>query len=266
MSFAPVLQEVAARVSGTEPAALREQPTQWAYALREAVSLVAPDWIVSHHDLDLEADAVTAAGSGDLVDALDAPLEDAAPASAALELTATLATLYPGAVVAASVSGPAAMAGRLLGRDGAEEEPDPLDALDLCGDALAGLAAAHVERGASRVIVWEPSCGPFVAADVAAAHRPIVRRLATLGAAAVLCSGPDLDGDGYAAHAAPSSGRSATLIPADAFPDDEGDARGLIAEIESAPAGEVVLTDGPIPRGCSMSALAQLGRRARGTG
>lgn len=261
MSFAPVLQEVAARVSGTEPAAMREQPQRWAYALREAVSLLAPDWIVSHHDLDLEADAARAAAD-DLGDALDVPLADSAPASAALELTETLVGLYPHAVVAASVSGPAAMATRLLAGDD-DDEADALDVLDLCGDALAGLAAALVERGAGRIVVWEPDRGAFAADDVAAAHQPLLRRLETLGAAAVLCSAPDLSGDGYAAHATPSSGRGATLIAADAFPSGDGDASGLIAAIEAAAADEVVLTDGPIPRSCSMSVLAQLGRRER---
>ncbi len=267
MSFAPVLQEVAARISGTEPATLREQPDRWAYALREAVSLVAPDWIVTHHDLGLEADAARATGA-DLADAVDVPLDGSAPASAALELTATLATLYPQALVAASISGPAAMAAHLLEEEEEEEaaDLDPLDALDLCGDALAGLAAAHIERGAQRVIVWEPSCGPFAVDDVEAAHQPLLRRLETLGAAAVLCSGADLGGDGYAAHASPSSSRAAMLVPLDAFPLAEGDDFPLIAEIELAPAGDVVLTDGPIPRDCSMSALAQLGRRKRTSG
>lgn len=263
MTFAPVLQEVAARISGTEPPTMRTEPSRWAYALREAVSLVAPDWIVTHHDLQLEADAVRSAAP-DLDDALDAPLEQAAAASAALELTETLTSLYPQAVVAASVSGPAAIAARLLeGAAAADPSLDPLDALDLCGDALAGLAAAQIERGAARVVVWEPSLGPFEAADVEAAHRPLLRRLETLGAAAVLRSSPELSGDGYAAHAMPSSGRAATLIPLDAFPIEDGDGRDLIATIESAPVGDVVLTDGPIPRDCSMSALAGLGRRSR---
>lgn len=262
MTFAPVLQEVAARISGTEPQTMRTEPSRWAYALREAVSLVAPDWIVTHHDLKLEADAVRSAAP-ELDDALDAPLEQAAAASAALELTATLASLYQQAVVAASVSGPAAIAASLI--EAAADDPslDPLDALDLCGDALAGFAAAQIERGAARVVVWEPSLGPFEAADVEAAHRPLLRRLETLGAAAVLCSGPELAGEGYAAHARPSSGRAATLIPPDAFPIEDGDGRELIATIESGPAGDVVLTDGPIPRDCSMSFLAGLGRRSR---
>lgn len=261
MSFAPVLQEVAARISGDEPATMREQPGRWAYSLREAVSLVAPDWVVTHHDLDLEADAALASGA-DLADAVDVPLDRSAPASAALELTATLSTLYPRAVVAASVSGPAAMATRLL--ESGAEDLDPLDLLDLCGDALAGLAAAHIERGAQRVIVWEPSRGAFAAAEVEAAHRPLVRRLETLGVDAVLCSGFDLAGDGYAAHTSSSSSRAAVLVPLEAFPRNDDDDPSLVAKIEAAPAGDVVLTDGPIPRDCSIGPLAQIGRR-RGT-
>lgn len=263
MSFAPVLQEVAARIGGTESSMMREQPERWAYSLREAVSLVAPDWIVTHHDLDLEADAARATGV-DLADVVEIPLDGSATASAVLELTATLATLYPQAPVAASVSGPAAMAARLL--EDEATDLDPLDTLDLCGDALAGLAAAHVERGAQRVIVWEPVRGPFASDDVEAAHRPLLRRLETLGAAAVLCSAAELGGEGYAAHASPSASRAAVLVPLDAFPLAEGDDFPLIAEIEAAPAGDLVLTDGPIPRDCSMSALAQLGRRKRTTG
>ena len=239
MVFAPVLQEVAARISGSGSELLRERPDKWAYALREAVSLVNPDWVVTHYDLDLEAEAV--ASEADAIDDVaDVRLEQSAPASAALQLTQTLAGLYPAGVVAASITGPASMATRPAFAQMCEggSESDLVELLDLCGDALAEFAAAHVERGAQRLIVWEADPSGYDADDVAASQAPILRRLETLGVPVILASAAAL-GDGV------------VLIPVDSL------------SLESAGADEVVLTDGPIPASCEMSVLRRLGERER---
>jgi hypothetical protein len=269
MVFAPVLQDVAARISGTEPRTLRDEPQRWAYALREAVSLVAPDWVVTHHDLELEVEAVLA-NAETLADVADVPLDERKPTRSALELTETLAGLYPGGVVAASITGPASMATRLARSPIATPagEADLLDVIDACGDALAELAAAHVDRGARRVVVWESACGAFAGSDVEWAHAPIVRRLETLGVPAVLCAGSGVPVDGHAVHASPSSNSGAALVPPDAFP---GEASVDLDSFEAlwgtataiAGADGVVLTDGPIPGECAMTVLARLGRRSR---
>src|SRR5271166_3595797 len=141
MQLAPVLQEVAARVGATPPEERLRQPARWAYALRDAVALARPDWIVTHHDLELEA--LAAAEQVDTVeDAPDADLAATALGGAALELTDTLRGLYPSGVIAASVTGPATMAARLASRLGEADIDLETVALD-CGDALAALAAAH---------------------------------------------------------------------------------------------------------------------------
>src|SRR5271157_2560660 len=214
MQLALVLQEVAARVNSTPPEERIRQPARWAYALRDAVALARPDWIVTHHDLQLEA--LAAAEQVDTVeDAPDADLAASALGAAALELTETLRGLYPSGIIAASLTGPATMAARLAAR---LAEPDidlETAALD-CGDALAALAAAHAERGASRVIVWEPDAGGLEPGALAQAHEPLLRRLTLLGLDAVASAGADA----------------------------------------------VLISDGPVPGDCDLTALRRLGERA----
>lgn len=272
MVFAPVLQEVAARISGTATEMRREQPDKWAYALREAVSLVRPDWVVTHFDLDLEVDSVAAAAET-IADVADVRLAIVAPATSALELTETLAGLFPDGVVAASIAGPAAMASRLAcGPIGAgAAEPDLDELLELCADALAELASAHVERGAQRVIVWEPSAGPYAPENVGAAQAPVVRRLETLGVPAVLCAGEGIPPDRYASYASPSGGHGAALVPIGAFPasDANGEAQSVDELLSEAAAiagrDGVVLTEGPIPADCETATLRRLGERTKAT-
>lgn len=260
--LAPVLQEVAARVGGQDPGQRRLAPDRWAYALRDAVALARPDWIVTHHDLGLEADAI-ASLEIDLDDLLDADLAASPQGAAALELTATLAALYPGGVVAASLTGPATTVARL-----AEHRAEAVDdlataALD-CGDPLAALAAAHAERGARRIVVWEPQAEVLEPGDLAQAHEPILRRLALLDVEAVIAGPPAVHEAGYARSASAVSGQRAALLPASAFSGREQLA-GALAEA-SRLAGEdgVVLSGGPVPGDCDLAALGDLAKGIEG--
>jgi len=260
MQLALVLQEVAARVNSTPPEERIRQPARWAYALRDAVALARPDWIVTHHDLQLEA--LAAAEQVDTVeDAPDADLAATALGAAALELTETLRGLYPTATIAASVTGPATTAARLAAQ--LEETDIDLEtaALD-CGDVVAALAAAHVERGASRVIVWEPDAGGLEPGALAQAHEPLLRRLKLLGVDAVAVGTENLMDRPYAALAWATGGRGAGLLAADAF----GDSASLDAALggweESAGTDAVLISDGPVPGDCDLTALRRLGERA----
>jgi hypothetical protein len=248
--LAPVLQLVAARMAGA-PVTLREGPSRWAYALRDAVALCDPDWIVTHHDLVLEADAVRAAGAAP-EDVLDVELATAAPCAAAVELTRTLAGIYPARVIAASITGPATLAAAL----GAQGEALLACAED-CGDALAALAAAHAEAGAGRVLVWEASLHGLGAGDAAPAHEPIVRRLALQRVPGVLCGDVALDA-GYAARAGRAHATGAALLDPRAF----ADAEAFEAELERGRAlageGGVLLTDGPIAEECALELVRRL--------
>jgi hypothetical protein len=242
MTFAPVLQAVAARMTATPVSLMREDARRWAYALREAVTLVRPDWVLTHHDPALEADALSGLASGDAL--FDVALAELAPAASAVELTATLAALYPTATIAASITGPGALAGALA--SGPLGEGVLADLEVDCGDVLAALAAAHVEHGARRILVWETDGD---GAALTAAHAAITRRLALCGVDAVLCGAPRLDAVGYAAHALRDGGRGARLIDPHAF---------ASADTRS---GDVVITDGPIPADCDMALLRAAGER-----
>jgi hypothetical protein len=253
--LAPVLQDVALRMSpgGADP---RTDPAAFAYVLRDAVQLARPDWIVTHHDLALEADAVAAEGVA-ADDVVDVDLGATALGAGALDLTATLRGVFPGATIAASITGPATMARALL------RTADGTDAADLaadCGDVLAALAATHAERGADHVIVWEPETAGLGPVDLAPAHEPILRRLALAGADGVLCH-PTALGLGYAAMAGRHHGTGAVLLSPEAFASPDA----LTTELAHAAglAGEagIALSDGPVPGDCDLAALRQLGER-----
>jgi len=259
VQLAPVLQEVAERLSATAPEERLRQPARWAYALRDAVALARPDWIVTHHDLDLEA-----RGAAEQVDTVedvpDADLLASVLGGAALELTATLRGIYPSGIVAASVTGPATMAARLALRFAENDIDLETGAFD-CGDVVAALVAAHVERGASRVIVWEPGSGALESDALARAHEPILRRLALLGVDAVAVGAEGLSETTYAALACATGGRGAALLGSETF-SDSASLDGALATAEaSAGADAVVLSDGPVPRGCDLKLLRQLGER-----
>jgi hypothetical protein len=185
--YAPVLQEVAGRLSGESPSLLRDDPVRWAYALRDAVELAQPDVVVSHVDARLEADAVLGSGppTGDRTAWLgNVPdLATLPPTAAAVELVETLAGIYRSDTdppVAATLTGPVTLAARLapeLLPPGADEDAR-VDLADLAADLLAALAGAYVGAGASLLLVVEPE-SDFLPTDPglmgpiarAAAHR-----------------------------------------------------------------------------------------------
>lgn len=263
MQLAPVLQEVAARVNATPPEQRLSRPARWAYALRDAVALAQPDWIVTHHDTELEA-----SGAAEQVnavdDVLDVDLAATVLGGAALELTDTLAGLYPGRVIAASVTGPATMAARLASQLAERDVDLDTAALD-CGDVAAALAAAHVEHGASRVIVWEPDSGTLEPDRLARVHEAILRRLALLGVDAVAVGAQGLNETAYPALAWTTGGRGAALLGSKAFGDGASLDRALARAAVIAGGRGVVLSDGPVPRDCDLTTLRRLGARATQT-
>lgn len=253
--LAPVLQEVAARVGGQEPEQRLQAPDRWAYALRDAVALARPDWVVTHHDTGLEAAAI-ASLEIDLDEVIDADLAVSPQGAAALELTATLAALYPNGTVAASVTGPVTLA-RLATRGTGHADDLAAVALD-CGDALAVLAAAHVLRGARRIVVWEPEAAALEPGALAEAHEPILRRLALLETGSVV-AGPDpVHQAGYARSASAACGDGAALLPASAFSGRAELAQALAQAERIAGEEGVLLSDGPVPAECDLAALGAL--------
>lgn len=258
MLFVPVLDEVAARMAG-EPVAARSDPQRWAYRLRDAVSLARPDWVVTHHDLTAEADAIRTAGG----DPLELPLAECEPVAALVELAGVLVRLYPSSVVAASVTGPVALCAALDGERGAE-----LDAglLADCGDALAELVAAYVVAGARRVLVWEPPAARIGIEEVRDAHAPVLRRLATLGAPALLCDGIGLPTGDYPLHARADRAANALLVDPGAFARSGmsfGELwRSWSAVSSAAGPPQIAVTNGPVPRSADLTLLRAAGERA----
>jgi hypothetical protein len=262
--LAPVLHELAGRLAGRPVADARTEPMQWAYALRDAVGLAHPDVLISHWDPDLEADAMSNAltaadGDGDWVDRLLAapPLAQTAPASAGVELVATLAGLFrSGPEVAAAVTGPvttaAALAPELLLDDAGPD--DRIELADLCADALAGLIGAYGEAGASRVVVIEHDADFLDAADLVGVQSPLVRALAHQRVEGIFVAPPPGTGAeaaGYGATAMRWDGSGAApdvaLVPADlwALPPEQFAERwpGLATAAGSA----LLISAGPLP-------------------
>ncbi|WP_139320801.1 hypothetical protein [Saccharomonospora sp. CUA-673] len=257
MLFAPVLQDVAARMAGVVPTS--GDPVQQAYRLRDAVELVRPDWVVTHHDPDAEAAAARSAGSE--VELVDVTLAGRPPVSGLVEVVRILTKLFPDTIVAASLTGPAALAASLATDDG---DADLLD----CGDVLAELVSAYVGAGARRIIVWETDVPDENATEVARSHVSIVRRLEMLGVPGVLCGGPVVDSTGYAAHALGVDGRGALLAPGSAFARGAVECVGELWQRWTATDVEpprLVLTDGPVPGDCDLGLLSSVsGRRTQG--
>ncbi|KID28470.1 hypothetical protein HQ32_04222 [Prauserella sp. Am3] len=253
MLFAPVLQDVAARMAGADSRSA--DPVQQAYRLRDAVELVRPDWVISHHDPDAEAAAARSAGSE--VELVDVTLAGRSPVSGLVEVVEILAKLFPDATVAASLTGPAALAARLATDDG---DADLLD----CGDVLAELLSAYVGAGARRVVVWEADVPGETATEVTRAHTAIVRRLEMLGVPGVLCGGSAVDSPGYMAHALTTRGRGALLVPGSAFARGSGECFAQLWRHwteQGAESAGLVLTDGPVPTDCEMGLLSSAGAR-----
>ncbi|TCP53000.1 hypothetical protein EV191_10561 [Tamaricihabitans halophyticus] len=253
MLFAPVLQDVAARMAG-DGAKAGADPVQQAYRLRDAVELVRPDWVLSHHDPEAEAAAVRSAGAD--VELVDVSLAGFAPVSGLVQVVEILAKLYPDTVIAASLTGPAGLAAA-LDTDG---EVDLLD----CGDVLAELVSAYVGAGARRIVVWEPEVPGEIAAEATSAHLAIVRRLEMLGIPGVLCGASAVDSAGYTAHALSGGGREAMLVPATTFARGSVECFGELWQRWAALGAEragLVLTDGPVPADCDMGLLSSVGAR-----
>ncbi|MEU3274846.1 hypothetical protein ABZ639_28710 [Saccharomonospora sp. NPDC006951] len=258
MLFAPVLSDVAARMAGAGPetgscAAIEAVPA--AYRLRDAVELVRPDWVVTHHDPEVEARAARTAGEVELV---DVSLAGLAPVAGLVELVEVLAALFPDTVIAASVTGPAGMAAAMERLESAGGSADLLD----CGDVLAELVSAYVGAGASRVLVWEPEVAEDIADEVTSAHTSIVRRLDMLGVEGVLCGGAAIDSAGYWAHALNGGGRQATLLPADAFARGAADCAAEL--LRNSAAHGLVVTEGPVPADCDLGLLSAASVRRAG--
>lgn len=259
MLAAPVLQDVAARVAGAAPEQRLLAPTRWAYALRDAVGVACPQWVVTHYDLDLEAGAAKTGGG--VEDVLDVALEQTEACRAAIELTTTLAGIYRDGVVVASLTGPATMAARLARLSG-ETLDDPAGAAADCGDALAALAGAHAAAGAARVLVWEREAGELNREDLRSAHEPLLRRLALTGVPAVAAGTELLAGGLYAAAAWRGGGEGAAMLEPGAFASvQQMDAALALAARRGEP-DLVLLSDGPVPGDCDLAALRSLGERS----
>ncbi|MGV0848871.1 hypothetical protein [Mycolicibacterium phlei] len=252
--FAPVLDEVAGRIAGTEPC-WRTDPARWAYCLREAVGVVRPDWLITHHDCAAEADAVTAAVT-DAAAVVDVELADTGILAAALELTSVLTELYPRQSVVASVTGPGMLSLAVAQRLSTPSKQLPDLVADI-GDLLGALVGGYVAAGAARVVVWESAAGESLddlVDDVADAHGPMMRRLDTMGVPAVLCGGDGLTGLGYATHVVAGQG----LVPAARF---GAEPFPTLWQDLTRNYGGPIVTDGPIPGDCDLSLLAPAAHR-----
>ena len=215
---------------------------------------------MTHHDLQLEA--LAAAEQVDTVeDAPDADLAVSALGAGALELTQTLSGLYPAGIIAASVTGPATMAERLAAQLGETDIALDTAALD-CGDALAALAAGmssgrepHDRPGAERRLPRAPGAG---AGARTAATPPCPTRRGRGGGRRAGPARLRLRRRGLHhrwARSGPTSGR-------DAFADSASLELALAAAEQSAGADAVLISDGPVPGDCDLTALRWLGERA----
>lgn len=263
MRLAPVLHDLAGRLSGRPVQDARKEPMPWAYALRDVVGLARPDVLVSHWDRALEADtlrASAAGGVGDWVDRLLSapPLADVAPAKQTVELVHTLAELFrTSPAIAASVTGPvtvaAALAPDLL--DSESTEDDRIELADLCADALAGLIGAYGEAGASMVIVFEYEASFLQDDGVSAVQSPLVRALGHHRVTGIVVPPPGaaLETAGYEETAARWEGSgpppAAALVPPGlwALEPEEFARRWQALVAASAGSDALLLSDGPLP-------------------
>ncbi|WP_205699310.1 uroporphyrinogen decarboxylase family protein [Conexibacter sp. SYSU D00693] len=276
LRIAPVLDEVAARLSGRPRTDRLRDPVGWAYALRDAVAVAEPAVVVSHLDGELEAAALRAALAGGahwsdrLLDA--APLARTAPTAEAAELVRTLVGVgRAGRPVAATLTGPWTVAARLapevLG-DAAHDAGAQAELADLVADALAALLGAYAEAGASLVVVVEEGAGALDDVDRAGAHRPLVRALAHHRLDGVLWLpdgvGADAVAGGYAAVARawagtgePPAGGAVRLDPAlwDQDPGAFAARWPAIAAAAERAGADLVLSDGPVPGGAPAANL-----------
>lgn len=263
MPLALVLDELAARLSGDDPSVAREDPTRWAYAIREAVALAKPDTIVVGWGGEAETAALRSVADGatgdDLVDALyDAPpLREVEPASTLPALVGTLRDLFPGGPsIAVALRGPSSVAAAL-----AADGDDVDEIADTAADALADLAGAVAEAGAAALLVVEDLVAP--SAD---AHKPLVRVLSHHSLDGVLVAtaagDADLSAVGYPRVAtawAPSDADAPDVALVDPAlwedPDEAGFAAADDALRAAASSGALVLTGGPLPGSLALERL-----------
>jgi hypothetical protein len=242
---APVLHELAGTLSGQDPGAWAQDPMRWAYAVREAVSMVKPTWVVSHFDLDFEVRAIAALAS-DPDEVWDVEVTADGPFAPGIVLVRTLAQIDASWTVAASVTGPLRTARALS--DSWHAGEDDLDELsEACGDVSAALMAAYAEAGARQIVVWEGASG-----DDPAPHRALTRRAALAGVPLTLVGSSPLEGYGR------TLGAGLVSVPAGVAA-DPGAWRAAL--LDAGP-DSVVITDGPVPGDAPAEALVTLAAAA----
>lgn len=242
MISAPVLHDVAGQLAGRDPKSWSEDPMRWAYAMREAVNMVEPAWVVSHFDPEFECRAiVAAAGEPDAV--WDVVVDGEGPFAPGIELVRTLACLDSSWTVAASVTGPLSTA-RVLCAGWKSQPEDPADLESACGDVTAALAAAYAEAGAGELIVWELNVLD-IPERVEAAHQALLRRAAHVGVPVSLI-GPTT----AAGYARTVGAGVLALDPAMA-----SDPASLAVALSEVRPDTVVVTDGPLPGDTAPEAL-----------
>jgi hypothetical protein len=250
---APVLHDVAGRISGRDSETWTEDPMRWAYAVREAVSVVRPAWVVSHYDPKFECRAInTLASEPDAV--WDVEVDSEGPFAPGIELVRTLATLDPTWTVAASITGPMSTAHMLCESWGTPSE-DLEDLQDACGDVIASLAASYAQGGASEIIVWE--CDAHHSPQRAeAAQQALVRRAAHVGVPLSLVSPAEIPG--YAR----TIGKGILVLPVETL----ADRAKLRTALTDAGSDTVVITAGPVPGDTATEALFGLSPTATAGG
>ena len=243
--IAPVLHDLAGTLTGQDPGDWTHDAMRWAYAVREAVSMVKPAWVVSHFDLEFEARAIPEIAS-EPDGVWDVEVTADGPFAPGIELVRTLASIDPSWTVAASVTGPVRTARALAERwhVGAED----LDELsEACGDVSAALMAAYAEAGAREIVVWEGECG-----DDPAAHRALTRRAALAGVPLTLVGSSRLEG--YRR----TVGAGVVSVPAGVAADPGAWRAALLGTGPDC----VVITDGPVPGNAPPEALVTLAAAA----
>jgi hypothetical protein len=242
---APVLHELAGTLTGQDPSDWSGDAMRWAYAVREAVSMVKPTWVVSHFDLEFESRAIAELAS-EPDEVWDVEVTADGPFAPGIVLVRTLANIDATWTVAASVTGPVRMARALAERWNVEAEG--LDELqEACGDVTAALVAAYAEAGAREVLVWETECG-----DAPAPHRAVTRRAALVGVRLALVASAQLEGYTRTVGAGIVSVVAATAADPAAW-------RTALLEAGS---DSLVITDGPVPADTPPEALVTLAAAA----
>jgi hypothetical protein len=269
MRFAPVLTLLASELPGrSDP---RSDPHGAVDAIRRVTALAEPDFVVSHWDSELEADAaLTAAGNGEPAERLErlcvARLAGMAPVSQAVEVARTLALLFPDEpAVAAPLTGPVTLAGQLASRMGLAEASVELVAV--CSDLLASLARTYVAAGVKLLLLCERTCAAGATrAGIEAGEIPLTRALSQLGCELVFvcprawnateidgvpCAQP-WDGSGEAPAYALLDSRLWSL--------PEDDFQGVWTSALSAAKDSLLLSDGPVSAPLALGRLEMLRR------